>query len=331
VIEDHDYLGYGSQNLKYLGAVLNQTYFTIDPIAPGVSMSDWIIVAFIAAIVGVAIFVVHYGLKLLGKRFELESYVVVLTRRLLISIIVAVAIIYLLEVLEVQVTPLLGGLGISSIIVALALQPVLGNLVGSVLLNGSRTFKPGDQIETNDISGTVVDINSRSVEIIDFDGVSNFIPNLLVLENPIRNRTSENIRRTVLGFQVSYDADLRLTQKLLQHAIRQIEGVTEIPTAEVLVQDFGESGVNLKALFWHPSEELTAQWNSLPTYCTPTIKQLAAAHIATTASVAGPKLATMSFPLHQGTGSQPRSCRHLHEGRGQRLHPIFCGSRHHQF
>lgn len=231
-----------------------------EPITPDVSMSEWIVVALIATVVMVAILIVHYGLKMLGKRFGLESYVIVLTRRLLISIIVTIAGIYLLEVLEVQITPLLGGLGISSIIVALALQPVLGNLVGSVLLNGSRTFRPGDQIETNDVAGTVVDINSRSVEIIDFDGVSNFVPNLLVLENPIRNRTAENIRRTVLDFQVGFDTDLRLAQKLVQHAIRQVDGITDIPTAEVLVKGFGESGVDLKALFWHPSEELTAQW-----------------------------------------------------------------------
>lgn len=232
----------------------------INPVLAEVTIQDWIASGFIIVAAVAIIFGIRRLLTTIGDRFKLQEYVVEMIGRILTAIVVVVAILYVLNLLDVEVGPLIGGLGISGIIVAVALQPVFGNLMGSVLLHAGRPIRPGDQIDTNGISGTVVDISNRSVEILDFDGDTVFVPNLLVLDTPLKNRTADHIRRATLNFDVAYDTDLRSTQQALAKAIRNVDGVVAMPGAEVLVTAFGDSGINLTALFWHPSEQLSARW-----------------------------------------------------------------------
>lgn len=221
---------------------------------------NWLGAALVAIAATLAIVLLHRLRGAIGNRFEVRDYVADTVRRILIGVIAVVAILYFLDLLNVELSPLLGGLGISGIIVAVALQPVFGNLVGSILLHGSRYFRPGDQIETNGLQGTVIDISFRSVELLDFDGVRTYVPNIHVLDHPLVNRTAEQVRRTTLDFQVSYDTDLRMAQKVVGYALREVEGIQDMPGPEILVNGFADSGVSLMARFWHPSEELSARW-----------------------------------------------------------------------
>lgn len=221
---------------------------------------NWITAGLISVAAIIAVVLLHRMRESIGNRFDFRDYVVDTARRLLIGIILVVASLYVLQLLDVELSPLLGGLGISSIIVAVALQPVFGNLIGSILLHSSRYFRPGDQIETNGISGTVIDISFRSVELLNFDGVRVYVPNLKVLDAPLTNQTADELRRTTLRFQVSYESDLREAQKVTTQALRAVDGIAEMPAAEILVENFEDSGVLMMARFWHPSEELSARW-----------------------------------------------------------------------
>ncbi len=225
-----------------------------------ISTQNWISAGLISLAAVLAVALLHRMRDAIVNRFDFRDYVVDTARRILIGIILVVAFLYVLQLLEVELSPLLGGLGISSIIVAVALQPVFGNLVGSILLHGSRYFRPGDQIETNGIVGTVIDISFRSVELLNFDGVRVYVPNLKVLDAPLTNQTADELRRTTLRFQVSYDSDLRETQKVTTRALRLVDGIADMPAAEILVENFEDSGISMMARFWHPSEELSARW-----------------------------------------------------------------------
>jgi len=225
-----------------------------------VTVRSWIAAGAVIAAAILLLFGVQRVLNLIEKRFAVQQFALEMIGRVLRTIIVVIGLLYVLDLLEIDIGPLIGGLGVSGIIVAVALQPVFGNMLGSVLLHGGRPIRPGDQIDTNGISGTVVDISNRSVEIVDFDGDRIYIPNLAVLDAPLKNRTADEIRRSSMPFQVSYDTNLRDAQRLLVKAIRGVDGVVDIPGAEVTVRGFGDSGVDMLATFWHPSEQLSARW-----------------------------------------------------------------------
>lgn len=211
--------------------------------------------------VGVLIaLVVGRAVRSAAKPLRLQREVAHVVARISRVLVLTIAVVIALNMLGVEVGPLIGALGIGGVLIAMSLQPVLGNLVGSVMLQAQRPIRVGDQIQSNGHSGTVIEINGRSVELLTFNGEILHLPNLRVLDEPLVNQTRDEYRRTLLPFQVSYDADLRMTQKLLTSELRNLPGLEGAPPADVLVTGFGDSGIDLVARIWHPSEELSSRW-----------------------------------------------------------------------
>lgn len=225
----------------------------------GVSLRNWIAIAVVLVILFGSFAALRQIQKLVVGRQLLGNYTADMIRRVLMGIFGVVALLYVFGLLELEVGPLVGGLGISGLIAAIALQPVAGNFIGSMLLHSTRAFRPGDEIESNGIAGTVVDISHRAVQIEDFDGNSVYIPNLRVLDSALTNLTADDPRRTVISFQVSYDTNLRAAQQVVLEALRDVETVSAHPPTEVLVRGFADSGVNMTAEVWHPAEEQLAK------------------------------------------------------------------------
>lgn len=225
-----------------------------------VTLTDWIGAAIIIVGAIVLIIAARRMFQTLARRSIIQSNVGDLATQMTAVIVSILAALYSMSRLDVEIGPLLGALGVSGVILGISLQPVLGNFVGSVMLNSSQPVRIGDQVHTNGVEGTVVDITNRSVEILTFDGVAVHLPNLKVLETPLTNYTHDDDRRTVMPFMVSYDTDLRQAQQVVSRALRDVAGVNDIPGAEVIVVGFGDAGVQLEARFWHASEELIARW-----------------------------------------------------------------------
>lgn len=174
--------------------------------------------------------------------------------RLAAFLIIVLGFFYALSSVDVAVGPLLGGLGIVGIALAFSLQEILGNFAAGVLLQTRRPIRIGDQIVTNELEGKVADVNFRSVELHTFDGETVFVPNSMVLQNPITNWTKTPTRRTTLTIGLAYDSDLAEAQRVLIEAIDGCDGVHSKPVPQAFVYEFGESSINLALRFWHGAE-----------------------------------------------------------------------------
>jgi small-conductance mechanosensitive channel len=169
------------------------------------------------------------------------------------------AVVYGLSGLGVRLAPLLGALGIGGLAIAFAAQAILANLFASVVLQIRRPFKRGDQIQSGDHEGTVIEVNFRTVVLRSFSGERVLIPAAQVLDNPIVNYTARGLRRSTLEVGVAYEADLAEAQRLLQEAARCAEGVLPHPLPEAWVSELGESSVNFAVRFWHAPDQ-GAMW-----------------------------------------------------------------------
>ena len=184
-----------------------------------------------------------------------------LVARLIQLVIVSGVVIYVLNILGIRIAPLLGALGIGGIALALAVQSVLTNAVASVLLQVRRPFKRGDQIVTNDIEGTVVDVDLRTVRVLTFDGNDVLVPAATVLDNPITNFTKRRSQRTELDIGLAYETDLVAAQRVLLHATAGVEGVHPEPVPEAWVYEFGESTINVALRYWHDAR-VAVMWRT---------------------------------------------------------------------
>ena len=82
--------------------------------------------------------------------------------------VIGVAII--LDIFGIQIGPLIAGLGLFSVAVALGAQDFFKNLISGILIIGEHRFQPGDRIEVSgQLHGIVESIGFRSTVIRTFD------------------------------------------------------------------------------------------------------------------------------------------------------------------
>ncbi len=217
----------------------------------GLSATNWIT----AAVILVGAIVLSRVVKALTahvvERGEGAGKAAQLVGRVVGALVVVGGFVYALQVLGVRLGPLLGALGIGGLALAFAAQSILENLFASVLLQSRRPFRLGDQIATNEIEGTVEDVNFRTVILRTYDGEKVLIPCSQVLNAPITNFTARGTRRTTLDVGVAYGTDLDTAQQVLLRAAASVEGVRPQPVPEAWVEQFGESSIDFALRWWH--------------------------------------------------------------------------------
>ena len=101
-----------------------------------------------------------------------------------------------LELWGIRVGPIIAGLGLLGVAVALGAQDLFKNLISGVLVLIEKRFRKGDVIVIEDIiEGTVEKIGFRSTAIRKFDKSLCFIPNNQFAEKAVTNITKISNRR----------------------------------------------------------------------------------------------------------------------------------------
>ncbi len=229
-----------------------------DPLTGG----DWIRAG--AVLIGSAMLavVVSRVLRRVVSRGLGAGFAAIITGRLMAYAVFLVGLSYALTSLGVRVGPLLGALGLGGLVLALALQGVVGNFVSSLILQARRPFTVGDTVELEGRIGVVEDIDSRTTQIRGLDGTHIRVPNANVVDATIVNLTREPVRRSSLAVGVAYDTDLQLATEVIYQALERVPRVLSDPDPWVNLDGFGDSSIGFTVLYWHASDvpsELSAR------------------------------------------------------------------------
>jgi len=120
-------------------------------------------------------------------------------------IVWAMVFLLALDNLGVQIKPLLAGLGIGGIAVALAVQTVLGDVLASVSIALDKPFVVGDFLAVDDYQGTVEHIGVKSTRLRSISGEQIIVSNTDILKARVRNYGRMRERRAVFQLGVHYD------------------------------------------------------------------------------------------------------------------------------
>jgi small-conductance mechanosensitive channel len=113
-----------------------------------------------------------------------------------------------LENLGIHVGPLLAGLGIGGIALALAVQTVLGDLLASLSIALDKPFEVGDALGIDDIVGTVEHIGVKSTRLRSINGEQIILGNGDLLKARVRNFGRLIERRSLFVLDVHYDTSV---------------------------------------------------------------------------------------------------------------------------
>jgi small-conductance mechanosensitive channel len=139
-----------------------------------------------------------------------------------------VASLMLLANLGIKIMPLLAGLGVGGIAIALAVQNVLGDLFASLSIALDKPFRVGDSLKVGDESGTVEYIGIKSTRLRSATGEQIVISNGDLLKSRLRNYSRLAERRADLVLRIAYETPherIRELPKLIEDAIRAEKGV----------------------------------------------------------------------------------------------------------
>ncbi len=120
-------------------------------------------------------------------------------------VIWTMAFLLALDNLGVAIKPLLAGLGIGGIAVALAVQAVLGDLLASMSIALDKPFTVGDSLVIDGFNGTVEHIGVKSTRLRSVSGEQIIMSNADVLRSRVRNYGRLRERRGAIDLTVTYD------------------------------------------------------------------------------------------------------------------------------
>lgn len=179
----------------------------------------------------------------------------------LVGLIIVISSIPFLEKVSLA---LLAGAGFAGIVVGLAAQSTLGNIISGISLAVFRPFRVGDRVNVMNEYGKITDITLRHTVLRTWDNRRVIIPNNVIGNEAIINWSIED--PTVnwpVDIGISYDSDIDLARKIMIEEARKhvnvltyVELVKYDPTIakeeviQVLVTELGDYAVNMRLLFW---------------------------------------------------------------------------------
>jgi len=211
----------------------------------------------VRTVITVAIFWALYNLvkPLSGLLRRLEG---VLTAEMLSWLITGIrwGVVFLggatiLQLWGIQVGPILAGLGLFGVAVALGAQDLFRNLIGGLCVLIEKRFKVGDWIMVDGVvEGTVEHIGFRSTNVRRFDQAPVFVPNQKLSDNSVTNFSRMTYRRIYwkigLEYRITLD-QLKAIREKIETYLRTNEAFVQPPAASMFVRidAFNSSSIDL--------------------------------------------------------------------------------------
>lgn len=160
----------------------------------------------------------------------------------------------ILQSLGIQITPLLGALGVGGLAVALALQETLANLFAGIVIILSKQLRPNDFVQlSSGEQGYVEDISWRNTTIRSLPNNMIIVPNAELSTTIITNYYQPEQQMSVLvDVGVSYESDLEhveeVTVEVATEVMTEVEG--GIPEEEPFIRynNFGDFSIDFTVI-----------------------------------------------------------------------------------
>jgi small-conductance mechanosensitive channel len=173
--------------------------------------------------------------------------------------------------LGIEITPLIAGLGVGGIAIALALQSVLGDLFSAFVIYFDKPFKEGDFIIIGNDMGTVKEIGIKTTRIQALQGHELVVANSELTSVRINNYKKMEKRRVPFSFGVTYDTPavkLKKIKKIVEEIIKnsntefkkQKKNET-IDLDRVNFKAFGNSSLDFEVVYYVPSNDYNEYMN----------------------------------------------------------------------
>jgi MscS family membrane protein len=190
------------------------------------------------------------------KNFEekLTTALVDWTLKGLKVIVIILAIVAILELWGIKVGPVIAGLGLFGVAVALGAQDLFKNLISGIMILMERRFMIGDVIHVNgEAEGTVEQIGFRSTLIRQFDSNIVTVPNFKFAEQSFTNYSRRVHRRIKWIIGLEYRTTIEQLKNIRNNVKNYIDnndlfandGSSYYKSSFVRIENFSDSSIDM--------------------------------------------------------------------------------------
>lgn len=175
-------------------------------------------------------------------------------KRTILVIVWIIGIVIALSNIGINISALLGTLGIGGIAFALAAQDTVKNIFGAFTIFTDKPFTIGDTVNVNGFEGTVVDVGARSTKILGYDKRIITVPNYKITDASIVNISSEPMRRVTVKLGLTYDTTpekMKEALDILRKIPQKVKDVSTTPSDIIAnFTDYGDSALVITYFYY---------------------------------------------------------------------------------
>jgi len=167
---------------------------------------------------------------------------------------VILGVLIILSNLGIEITPLIAGLGVGGLAVALASKDTVENMFGAFAILLDKPFSIKDRVVIDKVTGDVMEVGLRSTRIVTLDHTELYVPNSKVVTGIIENLSRPNRCLVVEEkLAVTYDTPVQKIREgisIVKKILAETEGVSKDYATCVTFEDFADSSLIILMKFW---------------------------------------------------------------------------------
>lgn len=165
------------------------------------------------------------------------------------------AILILLQNLGVQVSVLLGGMGLAGLAVGFALQTILEDIFAFFSIYFDRPFEIGDFVIFEDEMGTIEKIGIKSTRVRTLQGQELVVSNRELTSKQIHNYRKMQERRIVFTFGITYETDFQKLKKVNKIVKKIFNNIKAARLDRVHFHEYGDFSLNYEVVYYVLSKD----------------------------------------------------------------------------
>jgi len=173
---------------------------------------------------------------------------------------VIVMLMILQNLFEINLTAVLGGLGLATLAISLAAKDAISNMFGALMVFVNRPFLVGDFVEFRDQLGTVEDISLQVTRIRLLTGEVWTVPNMHFIDQPVENYSLRRYYRRIFDIQIIYSTPpekvleaIRILEEILnsEEVVEGAQNDPETQSPSVSFSEFGDYSLKLSVYYYY--------------------------------------------------------------------------------
>lgn len=194
----------------------------------------------------------EYGYELSARaKGEIDDRLVALADMSGTYIIWLVGLMIALSGVGVEIGPVIAGMGIAGLAIALAAQNLLSNVFGGMTITIDQLYKVGDRVEFGGVYGDIYEIKPRYTKIKTLDNMIITVPNSKVINDNIVNYAApDTMVRVKIPVGVAYGTDPEKVDKIMLEIAKNTPKVLKEPKPLVRFTEYAASSQNFELLVW---------------------------------------------------------------------------------